>query len=86
MIDALTFRDEPWMASANCRGADPELFFPNMGDSGTRAKVICAGCIVRTQCLEYAFRIGGAPKSTDWGIYGGTDPFERHRMRKGKAS
>jgi WhiB family redox-sensing transcriptional regulator len=50
-----------WRLAAACRSADPELFFP-LSESGqaleqiAEAKVICAGCPVRRQCLEFALR------------------------------
>ncbi|MGD9988842.1 WhiB family transcriptional regulator [Pseudonocardia sp.] len=71
-----------WRADALCVQVDPDLFFPET-DRGTEfdrqvtaAKRICAGCPVRTQCLDYALRV--LPE----GIAGGTTPAERTALRR----
>jgi WhiB family transcriptional regulator, redox-sensing transcriptional regulator len=52
-----------WRDLAACHDTDPELFFP-VGNAGpalhqvARAKQICAGCTVRTPCLEWALASG----------------------------
>lgn len=59
-------------------GVDPELFFPEQGGSSLQAKAICASCPVMQECRETAVR-GPA-----WlqGVWGGTTPLERDRIRK----
>jgi WhiB family transcriptional regulator, redox-sensing transcriptional regulator len=48
-----------WRQRAACLESDPEIFFP-VGATGPaleqieQAKNICAGCEVRTQCLNWA--------------------------------
>jgi WhiB family redox-sensing transcriptional regulator len=70
-----------WRSAAACRSADPELFFP-LSESGkaleqiAEAKVICAGCSVRRQCLEFALR------TRAYGIWGGLTELERHQSRR----
>ena len=71
-----------WRADALCVQVDPDLFFPET-DRGTAfdrqvtaAKRVCAGCPVRTQCLDYALRV--LPE----GIAGGTTPAERNALRR----
>ena len=64
-----------WRDEAACRDADPELFFPpeRGGEAQAgKAKAICAGCPVRTPCLEYAVRHGER-----FGVWGGTAEGER---------
>jgi WhiB family transcriptional regulator, redox-sensing transcriptional regulator len=66
-----------WRLAAACRSADPELFFPLSGSGQAReqiaeAKVICAGCPVQRQCLEFALR------TRPHGIWGGLTELERH--------
>jgi WhiB family redox-sensing transcriptional regulator len=74
-----------WRDYAACRHADPELFFP-IGAAGAglvqadRAKRVCAGCPVRTVCLDWALTTGQAI-----GIWGGTVPEERRAMRAQRA-
>ena len=68
-----------WWKSAACQDADPELFFPvsSVGLSRkdiARAKAVCASCIVRRPCLQFAL----ATHQT-YGVWGGTTEEERRR-------
>lgn len=65
-----------WQELANCRGVDPDLFFTERGESTREAKEVCAGCAVRSECLEYAM---GVPER--FGIWGGLSERERRRLR-----
>ena len=60
-------------SKAACAGKDPDLWFPEKGQSSANAKAICEGCPVRSECLEYG-------KLEAFGIWGGTTPAERRRM------
>jgi hypothetical protein len=67
-----------------CWEQDPELFFPysySLGwqDQIDEAKEICAACPVRDACLEWAI-----PRTDLEGIWAGTTPMERRRIRTGK--
>lgn len=62
---------------ANCRGVDPDLFFPERGASVREAKEVCRGCVVREDCLEFALTNG-----EKHGIWGGMSERERRRMRR----
>ena len=64
--------DRAWTERAACRGMDPEVFFPERGDSRSiaRAKEVCADCPVQVECLE-------ANAMERSGIYGGTTALER---------
>ena len=64
-----------WYADALCSQTDPEAFFPDPGGSVRSAKVVCAGCDVREQCLQYAL-----DHREIWGIWGGTSERERRGM------
>lgn len=72
----LTPETEPWMDHANCLGCDPSLFFPDRGDTTKEAKAVCAGCVVRLDCLEYSLANG-----EKWGIWVGLSERERRRVR-----
>jgi WhiB family transcriptional regulator, redox-sensing transcriptional regulator len=80
--------DRPdWRDEAACRGADPELFFPD-GDIGSAraraktAKLICRGCPVSATCLNWALASG-----QEAGIWGGLTEVERLRLhRRGRLS
>ena len=71
-----------WRSLAACLSADPDLFFP-VSSTGpakrqiARAKVICAGCPVRSECLEFA-----VTHDQTHGIWGGTTPQDRQRDRR----
>jgi WhiB family transcriptional regulator, redox-sensing transcriptional regulator len=71
-----------WRSSAACLSADPDLFFP-ISSTGpaerqiARAKVICAGCPVRVQCLDFALT-----HDQTHGIWGGTTAEDRQRDRR----
>lgn len=69
---------EAWHEQANCRGLDPELFFPERGGTweSTQAKEVCAACVVRQECLEYAVNVGER-----YGLWGGLSEKERRRIR-----
>lgn len=73
--------DLSWQPRANCIGVDPDIFFPERGASTKEAKSICAACIVRTDCLEYALE-----NSEKFGIWGGTSERERRRLRRQRAA
>ncbi len=71
-----------WRDLAACRDTDPDLFFP-VGNAGpalrqvAQAKQICAGCTVRTPCLEWALASG-----QEAGVWGGTSEDERRALRR----
>jgi WhiB family redox-sensing transcriptional regulator len=69
--------DMAWQDFANCRGADPDLFFPERGASTRTAKSICRECTVQDQCLEFAI-----VSSEKFGIWGGMSERERRKIRK----
>lgn len=62
---------------AACAGTSPSLFFPERGQSNTKAKAICAGCPVREPCLEDALVRG-----EEFGIWGGLTETERRKIRR----
>lgn len=67
--------NQPWRARANCRGVDPDLFFPERGSSQREAKAVCAGCEVRAECLAEGLH-------ETVGIWGGTSERERRVLRR----
>lgn len=66
-----------FMDNGNCRGKDPDIFFPERGASLRPAQRICAGCVVRNECLEYALQHGER-----FGVWGGASERERRRIRR----
>ncbi len=75
-----------WAASAACRDADAEIFFPEKGQGYAAARKICAGCPVLRECRAYIDRIEAEVGQTGWlGMYGGESPRERYRRRRGRS-
>lgn len=70
-----------WMDYSNCLGVDASLFFPARGEDTRQAKAVCAGCVVREECLEYAMTHG-----EKHGIWGGMSERERRRLRRIRAN
>ncbi len=66
-----------WTRLANCRGSDPDLFFPEVGVSAEPARAICQDCEVRQNCLVFAIENG-----EKIGIWGGTNDKERRAIRR----
>lgn len=82
-----------WQDSAACRGEDLVLFFgvdgerqPDREIRERKAKQICFGCPVRTECLDYA--ISRHEKHGTWGGFGEDERASerRRRMRKAHAA
>ena len=67
----------PWTDQALCAQADPEAWFPEKGGSTRLPKLICRGCEVRGECLDYALE-------TDqrFGVWGGLSERERRRLKR----
>lgn len=68
--DPVDLHDDPpsWREEAACRGMDPDLFFPERGESTAEAKAVCRACLVRTPCLDEAL---AEDPGRDRGIWGG---------------
>lgn len=75
-----------WMASANCRSTDPDLFYPSeKGKWHTEnirlARKVCSRCPVINECLAWSFETGDIH-----GILGGLTPEQRGRMMNREAA
>ncbi len=69
----MTF-DNDWAVRAACRTADPDTLFVQ-GAAQNRAKAICVGCIVRTECLADAL-----DNRVEFGVWGGLTERERRAL------
>ena len=71
--------DSDWAVRANCRGENPDIFFPESVTQQTlaAARVICNACVVRENCLETAITTEATR-----GIWGGIDEDTRKRIGK----
>jgi WhiB family redox-sensing transcriptional regulator len=65
-----------WRELAACRGADLNVFFPGRGESAEPARRVCAGCLVREPCLDYALGHGIIS-----GVWGGLAERDRRALR-----
>ena len=68
----------PFDGTQLCTTVDPEIFFPeNYVDKEPveRAKAICNDCWIKDKCLSVSMH-------EREGIWGGTTPMERKRMRR----
>lgn len=70
-------RDESWRDSALCAQTDPELFFPETGGSAAPAKLVCAGCPVQAECLDWSLAY-----DIRFGIWGGLTEEQRRKVRR----
>lgn len=70
-----------WMAEANCRFSDPEMFFAENGkfnNPNTKVAIrICRDCPVIRDCLNWAINTGDS-----FGILGGMTPQQRTRYHR----
>jgi WhiB family redox-sensing transcriptional regulator len=73
-----------WAEQALCAQADPDAWFPEKGQHAPAKTAIgiCQACPVRTQCLDYALSGADTWGGIAAGIWGGTTPQERARLRQ----
>lgn len=65
-----------WQRDAACREHPEVSFFPEKGQRLDPARAVCAGCLVRDECLDYALALG--PQLA--GVWAGTSEAERRVM------
>lgn len=64
---------EDWTLDARCRGMQDQLF-PEGADQ-KRARAVCTGCAVRSECLAEAL-----DNRIEWGVWGGMTERERRQL------
>lgn len=81
MANRLPYKRRPgsWVEDALCKEIGTEAFFPPddkpvARDFYRKAKLICEGCKVSIQCLEYGL-------DEPYGVWGGMSPIEREMIR-----
>jgi WhiB family transcriptional regulator, redox-sensing transcriptional regulator len=65
---------DDWPTRAACRGLDPDALFVQ-GAAQNRAKAICFGCPVRTECLADSL-----DHRIEFGVWGGMTERERRAL------
>lgn len=66
-----------WWDYALCAEVGGDLFFPERGGSGTKAKRICARCEVTQECGRWAL-----DNDIRIGVWGGMSERERRKIRR----
>lgn len=66
--------DADWRRGASCRAADPDGLFVR-GAEQNKAKLVCCGCPVRTECLAEAL-----DNRISFGVWGGMTERERRAL------
>ena len=69
----------PWMRKAACRGQGFDAWFSTdeVGEETDAARLVCAGCPVRSECLDYA--LDGRIRH---GLWGGLSARERAALNR----
>ena len=65
---------DDWTPRAACRDEKPDQLFVR-GAEQNKAKQVCAGCAVRTECLAEAL-----DNQIEWGVWGGMTERERRAL------
>ncbi len=65
-----------WTEKAACRKGDPDDLFVQ-GAAQHQAKVVCQGCVVKTECLADAL-----DNKIEFGVWGGMTERERRALLK----
>ena len=65
---------DDWAARGACRNVDPDSLFVQ-GAAQNRAKAICLGCPVRTECLADSL-----DNHVEFGVWGGMTERERRAL------
>lgn len=66
--------NEDWASAAACKSRQPDELFVK-GAAQNRAKQLCQGCPVRTECLAEAL-----DNRIEWGVWGGMTERERRAL------
>jgi WhiB family transcriptional regulator, redox-sensing transcriptional regulator len=66
--------EHDWLRRAACKTADPDELFVQ-GAAQNRAKLVCQGCPVRTECLADAL-----DNRVEFGVWGGMTERERRAL------
>ena len=70
----MTTWNDDWASMAQCKQSKPDELFVR-GAAQNRAKQLCAGCPVKTECLAEAL-----DNQIEWGVWGGMTERERRAL------
>ena len=71
-----------WHWDAACKEHPEVNWFPEKGDGHRPAQRICDGCLVAPNCYKWAMEQGPGLE----GIWAGTTPTQRRRLRAGRVA
>jgi WhiB family transcriptional regulator, redox-sensing transcriptional regulator len=71
---AMTSWNDDWASQAQCKQSRPDELFVR-GAAQNRAKQLCGGCPVKTECLAEAL-----DNQIEWGVWGGMTERERRAV------
>lgn len=71
------FKGQGWKLKAKCQNSPfPDAWY-GKSDSTSKARMLCQGCPVSSQCLAYALE-----NDEQYGIWGGMTTPERRRLKR----
>lgn len=70
-----------WRAQALCAQTDPDLFYPETGQTSRTARTVCGPCPVIAECRAYALA-----RPEPHGVWGGLSARERTLLRRRQGS
>lgn len=73
-LDGSAHWTQDWTARSACKTSDPDELFVS-GAAQNRAKAVCQGCPVRTECLSDAL-----DNRVEFGVWGGMTERERRAL------
>lgn len=73
-----------WQAQGACLDHPEVDFFPARGQSAGPAKLVCADCPVKAECLAHALGDNPLGIVEKIGVWGGTSERERRKLRKAR--
>lgn len=72
-------RKKDWLDLANCASVGGDEFFAEKGGSSSGAKLVCAACVVRTECVQSI--LTDTTEVKRFGVWGGLSPNDRRLIK-----
>lgn len=74
-IQQINPQENKWWEVGACKGLDSAIFYPDDEPEAQAAKSVCAGCSVRSACLDHALTFREKA-----GVWGGATERDRRRI------
>jgi WhiB family redox-sensing transcriptional regulator len=82
-LEVFGLRRPSWWSDAACRGVGAEVFYVERGGDTGPARRLCAGCLVRAECLADVMTMeAGQPRALRHGIRAGLSPGQRVELER----